>query len=196
MSLAAVIAENVWWIGVAAGVALRLPHHRRTRKEPVRASRRDALDWAVLAFMAVCNAVLPLAYVIAKVPRFANYPFHPACAWLGAAVFAAALWLFHRSHHDLGRNFSVSLEIRRQHRLVTSGAYRWIRHPMYLAFLLWGLAQTLLLPNWIAGPAGLIGSMALFLFRVWREEGLMIQEFGRQYSAYMERTARIVPWLY
>jgi protein-S-isoprenylcysteine O-methyltransferase Ste14 len=67
---------------------------------------------------------------------------------------------------------------------------------MYLAFLLWGLAQTLLLPNWIAGPAGLIGSATLFLLRVWREEGLMVEQFGDQYRAYMQRTARLVPWLF
>jgi protein-S-isoprenylcysteine O-methyltransferase Ste14 len=196
MSLSAIIAENVWWICVVAWFVLRWPHQRRARKEPVRTSRRDTVDWAVLAFVTLCNAVLPFAYVIAKVPRFANYPFHPACLWLGTAVFATAIWLFYRTHQNLGRNWSVSLEIRREHRLVTTGIYQHIRHPMYLAFLLWGLAQTLLLPNWIAGPAGLIGSATLFLLRVWREEGLMVEQFGDQYRAYMQRTARLVPWLF
>ena len=67
---------------------------------------------------------------------------------------------------------------------------------MYLAFLLWGIAQTLLLPNWIAGPAGLVGSLTLYLFRLPREERMMLQEFGDQYRTYMQRTARIVPWLH
>ncbi len=196
VSLSAIIAENVWSISVVAWFLLRLPHQLRSYKEPIRVSRRGLGDWSVLVFMTICNAALPFAYVVAKEPRFANYPFQPACAFIGTAVFAFALWLFYRTHKDLGRNWSVSLEIRRDHRVVTSGVYRYVRHPMYLAFLLWGLAQTLLLPNWIAGPAGLVGSMTLFLFRVGREEALMLQEFGPQYSAYMKQTTRVLPWVY
>jgi protein-S-isoprenylcysteine O-methyltransferase Ste14 len=50
-----------------------------------------------------------------------------------------------------------TLEVREQHALVTTGVYSRVRHPMYSA---WALAQALLLPNWIAGPAGLIGFAA------------------------------------
>ena len=196
MPRSSLIAELVWCAGVVAWFILRLPHQLRAWRQPVRVNRSDRLDWCVVAFFIMCNAVLPFAYVVAKVPRFANYPFVPAFAWTGSAVFLAALWLFHRTHRDLGRNFSMSLEIRREHRLVTGGAYARIRHPIYLGFFLWGIAQTLLLPNWVAGPAGLAGAMALFLFRVSREERLMLEEFGQQYSDYMRRTARLVPWIY
>jgi protein-S-isoprenylcysteine O-methyltransferase Ste14 len=48
------------------------------------------------------------------------------------------LWLFYRSHADLGTNWSITLEIREQHRLITQGVYRRIRHPMYSAL---GLTQ-------------------------------------------------------
>ena len=71
------------------------------------------------------------------VPRFADYPFQPVLAWLGAAMFAASLWLFYRVHRELGRNWSDSLEVREQHKLVTDGLYRYVRHPMYTAFFMW-----------------------------------------------------------
>ncbi len=129
-------------------------------------------------------------------PRFANYPFQPVLAWLGAAVFAASLWLFYRVHRELGRNWSDSLEVREQHALVTDGLYRYVRHPMYTAFFMWALAQALLLPNWIAGPAGLVGFGTLFLFRVGREEQMMLDNFGDDYRAYMKRTARLIPGIY
>jgi protein-S-isoprenylcysteine O-methyltransferase Ste14 len=196
MPLSAIIAENVWWISLVAWFLMRLPHQLRSYKEPVRTSRRSLLDWSVLVWVALCGGLVPLIYVTAKEPRFANYAFNPAFVWIGSTVSVTALWLFYRAHHDLGRNWSVSLEIRREHRLVTSGIYKRVRHPMYLAFLLGGLAQTLLLPNWVAGPAGLVGTMTLFLFRVGREERLMVQEFGAKYSAYMKSTKRVVPWLY
>jgi protein-S-isoprenylcysteine O-methyltransferase Ste14 len=58
------------------------------------------------------------------------------------------------------------------------------------------VAQALLLPNWIAGPAGLIGFGTLFFLRVGREEELMIETFGDDYHHYMARTSRIVPGIY
>ena len=134
--------------------------------------------------------------MISDAPRFANYAFHPWQAWLGVAVFAGALWLFYRTHKDLGRNWSVTLEVRDQHTLVTNGVYNRVRHPMYSAFWLWALAQALLLPNWIAGPAGLVGFGTLFLLRVQREEAMMIETFGEDYRRYMERTSRILPGIY
>ena len=76
---------------------------------------------------------------------------------------------------------------------MTDGLYRYVRHPMYSAFFLWALAQALLLPNWFAGPAGLVGFGTLFFFRVGQEEQLMLETFGEQYRAYMQRTARHHP---
>ena len=140
--------------------------------------------------------LLPLYYVLTDQPRFANYPFVPALGWAGAAVFGLALWLFHRTHRELGRNWSVTLEIRERHALVTTGIYSRLRHPMYSAFWLWAVAQALLLPNWIAGPAGLVGFGTLFFFRIGREERLMAETFGDEYRRYVERTDRVVPGIF
>ena len=49
---------------------------------------------------------------------------------------------------------------------------------------------------WIAGPAGLVGFGTLFLFRVGKEEQMMLDTFGEDYRAYMKRTARLIPWIY
>jgi protein-S-isoprenylcysteine O-methyltransferase Ste14 len=67
---------------------------------------------------------------------------------------------------------------------------------MYAAFWLHGVAQALLLPNRLAGSAGLVGFDLLFFSRVEREEQMMIETFGEDYRAYMARTPRVVPWLY
>jgi protein-S-isoprenylcysteine O-methyltransferase Ste14 len=107
-----------------------------------------------------------------------------------------SLWLFYRVHQELGRNWSDSLEVREQHKLVTDGLYRYVRHPMYTAFFMWALAQALLLPNWIAGPAGLVGVGILCLRRVGRGEAMMLESLGEEYRAYMARTARLIPHIY
>ena len=104
--------------------------------------------------------------------------------------------MFRRSHVDLGRNWSISLQVREQHALVKTGIYRLIRHPMYSSFFLLGLAQLLLLPNWLAGLAGVVGAGILFAFRVRREEQMMLESFGDDYRSYMSQTKRIVPWVF
>ena len=67
---------------------------------------------------------------------------------------------------------------------------------MYTSFLLMGLGQAFLLANWVAGLAGLIGFAVLFFLRVSKEERMMLENFGPQYRTYMERTKRIIPYIY
>ena len=66
---------------------------------------------------------------------------------------------------------------------------------MYSAFWLWAIAQALLLPNWVAGFAGLVGFGTLYFGRVAREERMMLQTFGDSYREYMARTGRVFPWI-
>ena len=108
----------------------------------------------------------------------------------------AFLTIFHLSHKHLARNWSVSLEIRKDHQLVDTGLYRKIRHPMYTSFWLWAIAQFLLIPNWIAGLAGLVSIAVLYYSRVGAEEEMMRQQFGAEYDAYCERTYRLLPKIF
>ena len=189
-------AKLILVLGAAAWFIIRLPHQRRSWKTAVAKSARGARERILLGISLTGLGITPFVYVFTGFPRFADYRFQPAQGWLGTAVFLAALWLFYRVHRQLGRNWSDSLEVRDRHTLVTGGIYSRVRHPMYSAFLLWGLAQALLLPNWIAGLSGLIGFGTLFLFRVGREESLMLDTFGGEYRDYMARTKRVVPWIY
>ncbi|WP_312015825.1 protein-S-isoprenylcysteine O-methyltransferase [Bradyrhizobium liaoningense] len=101
--------------------------------------------------------------------------------------------MFHLAHRALGRNWSVSLDVRENHELVTEGFYRRVRHPIYSAFWLWAVAQALLLPNWIAGFAGLAGFGILIFGRVAGEGRIMLQTFADSYREYMARIGRIFP---
>jgi protein-S-isoprenylcysteine O-methyltransferase Ste14 len=190
------IAKLVWWAGVIGWYVIRYPHQRRARKTPI-ASRRERMRERLLLSISFTGLfIVPVIYVTIGQPAFADYAFSPAAAWSGTAVFALSLFLFYRTHRDLGRFWSVTLEIRQAHQLITSGVYRYVRHPMYSAFFLWAIAQALLLPNWIAGPAGLVGFGTLFAFRVGREERMLEATFGDAYREYAARTRRVVPGVF
>ena len=103
------------------------------------------------------------------------------------------LWLFYRSHADLGTNWSITLAVREKHQLVTNGIYRRVRHPMYLALLVYSVGQALALPNWIVGPSYAVAMVLLVALRLGPEERMMREEFGKDYDTYMRRTKRLIP---
>jgi protein-S-isoprenylcysteine O-methyltransferase Ste14 len=197
------VAMTIFLIGAVIWFVIRIPARRRARKAAVKLSGRGLREKALMAISLTGLGIIPLAYIASdfagarfRFLSFADRPFVPALAWLGVFLFAASLWLFYRTHKDLGRNWSVSLDIRESHKLITNGVYALVRHPMYSAFWLWAVAQALLLPNWVAGFAGIVGFGALFFGRVGEEERLMCDTFGDEYRAYMRRTSRVLPGLY
>ena len=116
----------------------------------------DRVDWlerSLLGLMFVGIFFIPLVYTFTSRLDGADYRLPPGvkrpAGEIGTTVLAMAVWLFWRSHADLGRNWSPSLQLREGHELVTGGVYRSVRHPMYASMWLWGVAQSLLLQNWI-----------------------------------------------
>ncbi len=193
---AASIGEIVWVVGIIAWYVVRYPFERRARRVRVMSNRRSTTDTIGLAAASLGLAIVPALYVATGIPGFADYVAQPWLVGLGAFVFAAAIWTFRRTHKELGRNWSISLEIREKHKLISTGPYATVRHPMYTSFLLMGLGQMLLLSNWVVGLAGLVGFAVLFFLRVGKEERLMLEFFGPEYRAYMDRTKRIIPYIY
>ncbi|MBK5566958.1 protein-S-isoprenylcysteine O-methyltransferase [Ensifer sp. SSB1] len=195
MSVAS-IGEAFWVIGIVAWYVVRYPFERRAKRVRVTTSRRSMTDTIGLAAALLGLAIVPGLYVATGIPRFADYPAQSWMVVLGVPIFAMALWTFRRTHKELGRNWSISLEIREKHQLISKGLYALVRHPMYTSFLLMGIGQMFLLSNWLVGLAGVVGFAVLFFLRVDKEERLMLEFFGAEYRAYMDRTKRIIPYLY
>jgi protein-S-isoprenylcysteine O-methyltransferase Ste14 len=173
-------------------VVIRAPHGQRSRTVPVVKSRRGPLE-VVLLTIAWVAFFIPLVWVATPVLAFADYPLEPIPLVSGTLCLAFGLWLFHRSHADLGTNWSITLAVREKHRLVTHGVYRWVRHPMYLSLLIYSLGQTLAVPNWLVGPSYGVAMVLIFVFRLGPEERMMVEEFGKDYEAYKATTKRLIP---
>ena len=79
-----------------------------------------------------------------------------------------------------------------QHHLVTTGPYAWIRHPIYLAMILFLTGLTLVGANW-ALVVFLIISITDLALRIPNEEQMMIEAFGAEYEGYRQQTGSIFP---
>ena len=189
------IAKAVILAATVVMIAIRAPHGQRSRGVKVVKDRKGRLEVILLA-IAMLGFIVPLIWIASPWFSFAEYPLHAVPLVAGVAFFAVGLWLFHRSHADLGTNWSITLQVRENHRLVVDGVYRRIRHPMYAALFLYSVGQALVLPNWLAGPSYLVTFGILYALRVRAEERMMLEEFGTDYVAYMAKTKRLVPGLW
>jgi protein-S-isoprenylcysteine O-methyltransferase Ste14 len=189
------IAKAVILAASAVMIAMRAPHGQRSRGIKILQDRKGRQE-VILLTLAMVGSLVPLIWVASPAFSFAEYPLHPSRLVSGSVCFVVGLWLFYRSHADLGTNWSITLQIRDQHRLITHGVYRRVRHPMYTALLIYSIGQLLALPNWIAGPSSLFTFGILLAFRLPAEERMMREEFGADYVAYMAKTKRLVPGLW
>ena len=187
--------DVVFAVGFVVYCVTRGVYERRAKGHERTGRRGGGVEILLFALMGVGAMLLPVLHLVTPWLSFAEYDLPEAVPWCGAAVMVAGLWLFHRSHADLGVNWSVTLELRKEHELVTQGVYRRIRHPMYAAIWLFSPGQGMLLANWLAGWSACAAFAAMYLVRLPREERMMEEAFGDSWRDYARRTGRIFPRL-
>jgi protein-S-isoprenylcysteine O-methyltransferase Ste14 len=114
--------------------------------------------------------------------------------FLGAGLTAAGLALAVWARVHLGRNWSASVTIKRQHELVVSGPYGMVRHPIYSGLLLAFLGTAVALGE-LRGLLALAIAAASLWPKLKREERFMIEQFGDAYTAYGQRVPALIPHL-
>ena len=189
------VFETIYLLGLIYATIIRSVYGRQFHRDNVLQQKKE--HPLVFVGMALWGIVLflPLFYIFTPWLDFANYQMLTSLGVLGAIIFISGLWVLHRSHIDLAKNFSPSLFIQKQHTLVTAGIFKYIRHPMYLSFWAWAVGQALLILNWIAGPLGIIAFYLIYSFRVEHEEQQLIDYFGDLYLDYKKSTGRLFPKL-
>jgi hypothetical protein len=99
-------------LNIVGTVVIRAPHGSRSFKVPIVENRRGRLELVLLAMMWLAMVVLPPVAIFTPVLRWADYPLHPAAFAAGAVALVVGLYVFHRSHADLGTNWSITLQLR------------------------------------------------------------------------------------
>ena len=115
---------------------------------------------------------------------------------IGAVILFLGCLLFLITHIALKNNWSPYLELNKEHKLITTGVYSIVRHPMYTSFMLTIIGNGLILANWFILGFGLAVSVISYIIRLDDEERMMEDYFGDEYREYKKKTPkRIIPFV-
>ncbi|HUB52313.1 MAG TPA: isoprenylcysteine carboxylmethyltransferase family protein [Terracidiphilus sp.] len=115
--------------------------------------------------------------------------------WIGAAVMVAGLLFAVWARVHLGRNWSRSVTIKKDHELISSGPYAVVRHPIYTG-ILGGFLGTAIAISQVRGFLALVLVLIVFWVKLRLEEQWMRSEFGESYSTYARHTSALVPFVF
>ena len=113
----------------------------------------------------------------------------------GIIIFLSALTFRVYAATTLNKSYSYTLEIREGHQLVTSGLYKYIRHPIYTGVILGAFS----IPIYSSSLRGFVVTMLvipLFMYRIGNEEKMLIEKYGEKYEEYQEHTWKLFPYIY
>jgi protein-S-isoprenylcysteine O-methyltransferase Ste14 len=147
----------------------------------------------VIAFFALM-AFLVMYLIGAKWIDAFLFPLPGWLRWVGFAIGLVTVAFWTWVQVTLDTQWSAQLQLTKDHRLITTGPYARIRHPLYAGMLGWSLSLLLLTANWIFVAVCALSAGGL-LYRVPKEEQMMIEAFGEEYKAYMKHTGRFFPKL-
>lgn len=116
--------------------------------------------------------------------------------YLGLFLFVCGVLLRVSAIRNLGKFFTMDLSIRKEHQLITTGVYKYIRHPSYTGIIIALTGAGLALNNWISLFFGTILFFLAFNKRISNEEKGLINCFGEEYIRYQKKTKRWIPFIY
>lgn len=180
-----------FWPWYAAGIYFIVSAARIKRakvKEPI-SSRLFHTIMLVLAYCLLFWRKFPLGLL--------NEWFLPGYAWvayLGLVLTCAGCAITIWARHSLGQYWSGRITLKEDHKLIQSGPYAWIRHPLYTGLLLAMFGTALVSGQW-QGLLGFVIGVIGFSLKARREETLLSTEFAEQYSQYRQRAGFLLPKL-
>lgn len=161
--------------------------------ERITRSEEGILLAVSLRLAGLCLWLATMGYLVSPAwMAWAQWPLPNWLRWLGAGTGLFFTLLIYWTLTNLGKNLTDTVMTRAAATLVTSGPYRFVRHPFYVCVALLIVSVTLLSANWLIGASGLL-VMTLLVVRTPTEEQKLIERFGDSYRAYMAKTGRFWP---
>jgi protein-S-isoprenylcysteine O-methyltransferase Ste14 len=188
--------RTIFIISGIAMFAIRIYFQSKVRQDKGQVEIKEkGLSLVAGSIAALVTIIFGLEYIF--FPRtfsFAYLVTYPAWVrWCGAALLLGGITLLGLSHYHLGKSFHSLVMTKDEQTLVDTGPYRWIRHPIYVAFIFNYVGGGLLAANLVLTFVPVLFFGILVAKRVGKEEQVLMDHFGQQYEEYMARTGRFIP---
>lgn len=176
------------WIVAEARLAKQSSPAQHTIIETEQHSQR--MLWvSVVISLVIALTLKQLAWLPISIPYLTRQ-------LLAMCLFAVGLGVRYWAVIELDRFFTTNVTIQQQHQLITTGPYRWIRHPAYLGLLMALFAAGIAMGDFLALCMLILPTFLAFKARVEVEEQMLQKAFPSQYSAYSRISWRLLPWLF
>ena len=181
-------------VGAFILVPIMLYHRLRARTgEPLDRRQEGLLILLTLRPIGLAMMAGLIAYIIdPQWMAWSSFGVPTWLRWAGVGAGMAAVGLLLWTLPNLGRNLTDTVVTRRVHTMVSTGPYRWVRHPFYVAVAMTIVANGLAAANWFLLVAG-VAVVTLLVVRTRTEEQKLLLRFGDSYRTYMDQTGRFLP---
>jgi protein-S-isoprenylcysteine O-methyltransferase Ste14 len=199
VAVVAVVAEvAATYLGQARSGRRRIGH---TVAEAVLLTRRrdgpQANDrWTKQILVVAVLIGLLAAWTLARTPALRTYANTWSTFIIGASIALVGVGLRSWSVWTLGRHFRREVTIEADQRVITTGPYRWIRHPAYAGNLLTYGGFGLAIGSWVSAAVVVAVAFVGLIPRIKLEERTLERAFGPNYVDYERATARLIPHLW
>jgi len=180
-----IIIYTIWFLSEVS-LSLLL----RSKNKDLKNSDKGTLNiiW-ILIFIAIFLAIYASNF---NFPIFNNVVIN----YIGLLVICIGVILRIAIILSLGKFFTVNVTIKENHKLKTDGFYKYVRHPSYAASLFSFIGFGISLNNWISLLMVFAIILTAFLIRIKTEEKVLINYLGDEYSNYLKRTKKLIPFIY
>ena len=192
--------ENIFRLFAAlilfTGMGISIYFRRKADRESGEKISRSVDGTAMMTLIRIGGLILwlsPLVYLVNPGwMAWSKIGLPDWARWLGVALGLLCVmgiyWLF----SSIGSGITPTSATRRQHTLVTSGPYRWVRHPLYTVGSSLFISFGMMADNWFIAGLGILAFIGMAI-RTPKEEANLIEKFGDEYREYMKRTGRFFP---
>jgi protein-S-isoprenylcysteine O-methyltransferase len=185
------IPENVLWTSYTAWFLMEMWVLSRDRR---RFSGRTADRGSFFGFFVAIPLSLVIAFnAAAYLQELRITLVQPALAWVGIVMIWAGMAFRLWAILTLGAFFRTSVVVQDGHRLVSSGPYRWLRHPAYTGVIVTMVGLGLALSNWVSLAALAILPSLAIAWRMSVEERALTEQFGEAYQDFCKTRSAVLP---
>jgi protein-S-isoprenylcysteine O-methyltransferase Ste14 len=187
-----ILAAIVLFSGAGISIYYRRKADRATGEKVSRSVDGNAM-MAVIKIFGLLLWLTPLVYLLnPSWMAWSKIGLPDPLRWLGVVYGILCVFGIYWLFSSIGSGITPTSATRKQHTLVTSGPYRWVRHPLYTVGASLHISFGMMADSWFIALLGILAFIAMAI-RTPKEEANLIEKFGDEYRDYMKRTGAFFP---